>query len=75
MPSVDQKTTYTAAEVAALICPLNQSVEALQKENAELQWKLEFMTANYANAQKAQYSQSSKKKAYGPDRRPDKPVQ
>ena len=36
MAAADMKITYTAAEVEELIRPLRQSVEALQKENAEL---------------------------------------
>ena len=43
MAAADKKITYTAAEVAELIRPLTQSVEALQKENAELKRKLEHM--------------------------------
>ena len=43
MAAADRKITYTAAEVAELIRPLTQSVEALQKENAELKQKLEHM--------------------------------
>ena len=43
MAAADKKITYTAAEVAELIHPLTQSVEALQKENAELKQKLEHM--------------------------------
>lgn len=43
MTAADKKTTYTAAKVAKLIHPLTQSVEALQKENAELKRKLEHM--------------------------------
>ena len=43
MAAADKKITYTAAEVAELIRPLTQSVEALQKENAELERKLEHM--------------------------------
>ena len=43
MAAADKKITYTAAEVAELIRPLSQSVEALQKENAELKRKLEHM--------------------------------
>ena len=45
MAAADKKITYTAAEVAELIRPLTQSVEALQKENAELKRKLEHMPA------------------------------
>lgn len=43
MAAAGRKITYTAAEVAELIHPLTQSVEALQKENAELKQKLEHM--------------------------------
>ena len=64
MASEQQKTTYTAAEVAELIRPLAQSVELLQKENAELKRKLEHMNEVFANAQRAQYGQSSEKKTY-----------
>ena len=64
MAAADKKITYTAAEVAELIRPLSQSVEALQKENAELKRKLEHMNEVFANAQRAQYGQSSEKKTY-----------
>ena len=36
MAAADKKITYTAAEVAELIRPLTQSVEALQQATAEL---------------------------------------
>ena len=49
MAAADKKITYTAAEVAELIRPLSQSVEALQKENAELKRKLEHMNAKVVN--------------------------
>ena len=42
MAAADKKITYTSAEVAELIRPLSQSVEALQKENAELKRKRVF---------------------------------
>ena len=64
MAAADKKITYTAAEVADLIRPLSQSVEALQKENAELKRKLGHMNEVFANAQRAQYGQSSEKKSY-----------
>ena len=64
MAAADKKITYTAAEVAELIRPLAQSVELLQKENAELKRKLEHMNEVFANAQRAQYGQSSEKKTY-----------
>ena len=53
MAAADRKITYTAAEVAELIRPLTQSVEALQKENAELKRKLEHLNEILANAQRA----------------------
>ena len=52
MAAADKKMTYTAAEVAELIRPLSQSVEALQKENAELKRRLEHMNEVFANARK-----------------------
>ena len=64
MAAADRKITYTAAEVAELIRPLTQSVEALQKENTELKRKLEHMNEILANAQRARFGQSSEKKAY-----------
>ena len=64
MAAADKKITYTAAEVAELIRPLSQSIEALQKENAELKRKLEHMNEVFANAQRSQYGQSSEKKTY-----------
>lgn len=64
MAAADRKITYTAAEVAELIRPLTQSVEALQKENAELKQKLEHMNEILANAQRARFGQSSEKKSY-----------
>ena len=64
MAAADKKITYTAAEVAELIRPLTQSVEALQKENAELKRKLEHMNEILANAQRARFGQSSEKKTY-----------
>ena len=64
MAAADKKITYTAAEVAELIRPLTQSVEALQKENEELKRKLEHMNEVFANAHSAQYGRSSKKKTH-----------
>ena len=64
MAAADRKITYTAAEVAELIRPLTQSVEALQKENAELKRKLEHLNEILANAQRARFGQSSEKKSY-----------
>ena len=64
MAAADRKITYTAVEVAELIRPLTQSVEALQKENEELKRKLEHMNEILANAQRARFGQSSEKKTY-----------
>ena len=64
MTAANSKITYTAAEVAELIRPLTQSVEALQKENAALKRKLEHMNEVLANAQRVQYGRSSEKKSY-----------
>ena len=64
MAAADKKITYTAAEVAELIRPLTQSVEALQKENEELKRKLEHMNEVFANAQRARFGQSSEKASY-----------
>ena len=57
MPSAEPKTTYTAAEVAALLQPL-------QEENAELKRKLEHMNEVFLNAQRARFGQSSEKSTY-----------
>ena len=64
MAAADRKITYTAAEVAELIRPLTQSVEALQKENSELKRKLEHMNEILANTQRVRFGQSSEKKTY-----------
>lgn len=57
MPTAELKTTYTAAEVAALI-------QSLQEENAELRRKLEHMNEVFLNAQCARFGQSSEKSKY-----------
>ena len=64
MAAADKKSTYTAAEVAELICPLADSIALLQKENAELQRKLEHTNEVFANAQRAWFGQSSEKNSY-----------
>ena len=64
MTAANEKTIYTAAEVAELIRPLSQSIELLQNENAELKRKLEHMNEVFANAQRARFGQSSEKKSY-----------
>ena len=60
MAAAQGKTTYTAAEVAELVC----SIQKLQEENAELKRKLEHMNEILVNAQRAQFGQSSEKKCY-----------
>ena len=64
MAAADKKSTYTAAEVAELICPLADSIALLQKENAELKRKLEHTNEVFANAQRAWFGQSSEKNSY-----------
>ena len=64
MAAADKKSTYTAAEVAELIRPLEDSIALLQKENAELKRKLEHMNEVFANAQRARFGQSSEKNSY-----------
>ena len=64
MAAAKEKTTYTAAEVAEMLRPLSQTIQSLQDENAELKRKLEHMSEVFANAQRAQYGQSSEKKTY-----------
>lgn len=64
MTAAKEKTTYTAAEVAELIRPLSQSIQALQDENAELKRKLEHMNEVFANAQRARFGQSSEQQSY-----------
>ena len=61
MAAAKEKTTYTAAEVAEMLRPLSQTIQSLQDENAELKRKLEHMSEVFANAQRAQYGQSSEK--------------
>ena len=62
MAAADKKITYTAAEEVGLIRSLTQSVEALQKENAELKRKLAHINGGFSNAQRVQYGRSSEKK-------------
>ena len=63
MAAADRKITYTAAEVAELIRPLTLSVEALQKENAELKRTLEHMNEILANAQRARFASPARRRA------------
>ena len=65
MAAADRKITYTAAEVAELIRPLTQSVESLQKENAEVKRKLEHMNEILANAQTPSGSNAAHGSAHG----------
>lgn len=46
MAAAQGKTTYTAAEVAELVC----SIQKLQEENAELKRKLEHINEILVNA-------------------------
>ena len=64
MAAANKKSTYTASEVAELIRPLADSIELLQKENAELKQKLEHMNEVFANAQRTRFNQSSEKNSY-----------
>ena len=60
MATAKAKTTYTAAEVAAL----EDKIQQQQDEIDALKKKLEHMNEVFANAQRAQYGQSSEKKTY-----------
>lgn len=64
MAAENKVSTYTAAEVAELIRPLADSVELLQKENAELKRKLEHMNEVFANAQRVRFGQSRGKNSF-----------
>ena len=60
MAAKQQKTTYTAAEVAVL----ESKIQEQQTQIEELKRRLEHMNEVFANAQRAQYGQSSEKKSY-----------
>ena len=60
MASEQQKTTYTAAEVAVL----EETILKQKAEIDELKRKLEHMNEVFANAQRARFGQSSEKKNY-----------
>ena len=60
MSAKQKKNTYTAAEVAVLEAKIQQQ----QAQIEELKRKLEHMNEVFANAQRAQYGQSSEKKTY-----------
>ena len=57
MADLQQKTTYTAAEVAIL----EETIRKQETEIAELKRKLEHMNEVFANAQRARFGQSSEK--------------
>ena len=60
MATPQQKTTYSAAEVAAL----EETILKLKTENDELRRKLEHMNEIFADAQRARFGQSSEKNTY-----------
>ena len=60
MAAADKKSTYTAAEVAAL----EDTIAKQKAEIDELKRKLEHMNEVFANAQRARFGQSSEKNAY-----------
>ena len=67
MAAADKKTTYTAAEVAALestIQAQQSQIHAQQAQIDELKRKLEHMNEVFANAQRARFGQSSEQKNY-----------
>lgn len=60
MAAQQQKSSYTAAEVAAL----ERTIQAQQAQINELKQKLEHMNEILLNAQRARFGQSSEKKDY-----------
>ena len=67
MAAADKKSTYTAAEVAALESTIQTQQSQLQAQQAqieELKRKLEHMNEVFANAQRARFGQSSEQKNY-----------
>ena len=67
MAAADKKSTYTAAEVAALestIQAQQSQIHAQQAQIDELKRKLEHMNEVFANAQRARFGQSSEQKNY-----------
>ena len=60
MASEQQKTTYTAAEVAVL----EETILRQKGEIDELKRKLKHMNEVFANAQRAWFVQSSEKNTY-----------
>ena len=57
MAAKQNKTTYTAAEVAVL----EETILKQKNEIEELKRKLDHMTEIFANAQRARFGQSSEK--------------
>lgn len=67
MSATEKKTTYSAAEVAALestIRTQQSQIQAQQEQIDELKRKLEHMNEVFANAQRARFGQSSEQKTY-----------
>ena len=60
MAAAKEKTTYTAAEVAAL----EDKIQQQQAQIEELKRKLDHMNEVFANAQRARFGQSSEKASY-----------
>ena len=60
MATKQQKSTYTAAEVAVL----ENKIQEQQAQIEELKRKLEHMNEVFANAQRARFGQSSEKASY-----------
>ena len=60
MATPQQKTTYSAAEVAAL----EETILKLKTENDELRRKLKHMNEVFANVQRARFGQSNEKNSY-----------
>ena len=60
MAAEQQKSTYSAAEVAVL----EETILKQKAEIDELKRKLEHMNEVFANAQRARFGQSSERKAY-----------
>ena len=67
MAAKQQKTTYTAAEVASLESTIQTQQNQIQAQRAqidELKRKLDHMNEVFANAQRARFGQSSEKASY-----------
>ena len=67
MAAADKKSTYTAAEVAALESTIQTQQSQIQSQQAqieELKRKLDHMNEVFANAQRARFGQSSEQKNY-----------